>query len=165
MPRFSYADVHLEVDPEEASLADVVAEPDPIDPPDEDTPFRILVMGDFSGRASRGIREGSRLGLRRPLLVDRDNVEAILAKLAVEIWLKQNDPHAAAVAVSFDEMDDFHPDRLYARIPVFAKLREMREQLEDPATFRQAARELEAATQPAAEREPITPTIYTGDSL
>jgi diguanylate cyclase (GGDEF)-like protein len=43
-------------------------------------PFRILVMGDFSGRASRGILTK---GPRRPIHIDRDNFEAVLDALQV----------------------------------------------------------------------------------
>lgn len=121
MSRPSFADVHLEADLEDDSL-DPQAQEDPIDPPDEDTPFRLLVMGDFSGRASRGVREASRLGLRRPILVDRDNIEAILEKLDVEVWLERADPKQPPLTISFRELDDFLPDRLYARIPDFAAL-------------------------------------------
>ena len=49
--------------------------------PEPETPFRILIMGDFSGRSNRSIIEsGSALASRRPILVDRDNFDAVLAK-------------------------------------------------------------------------------------
>ncbi len=39
--------------------------------PDPGEPFRICVLGDFSGRASRGVRES--LKTRKTIAVDRDN--------------------------------------------------------------------------------------------
>ena len=42
--------------------------------PNEDTPFRIAVLGDFSGRPSRGLAETG-LANRRTLLIDRDNFD------------------------------------------------------------------------------------------
>jgi type VI secretion system protein ImpC len=46
-------------------------------------------------------------------------------------------------------LDDFHPDALFARLPVFASLRQMRKRLMDPAGFAQAAAELGSAPQAA----------------
>ena len=51
-----------------------------------ETPFHMLIMGDFSGRANRDReRAGEALTNLQPLEVDRDNFDIILAKLGVEI--------------------------------------------------------------------------------
>jgi type VI secretion system protein ImpC len=43
---------------------------------ESDAPFRIAILGDFSGRANRGIFEsGAALAERRPHPVDRDNLD------------------------------------------------------------------------------------------
>jgi type VI secretion system protein ImpC len=107
-------------------------EPEPFPLPDSDTPFRILLMGDFSGRASRGICDPSLRG-RRPVFVDRDNFDSVMEKLGVEL-----------PCVRFAELDGFHPDRLYRELPVFHSLRDLRERLEDRATFQAAAAEMRA---------------------
>lgn len=50
--------------------------------PDAETPFRVAILGDFSGRANRGLLEtGDALASRRPIMVDRDNFDSVLAKL------------------------------------------------------------------------------------
>jgi type VI secretion system protein ImpC len=80
---------------------------------DPEAPFRIAILGDFSGRASRGIE-----GIRPPIEVDRDNFDAVMAKLGVELRIP------VAGAIRFRDLDDFHPDRLYATLDMFAGLRE-----------------------------------------
>ena len=39
------------------------------------TPFSIAILGDFGGRANRGLFESQTVGERRPYLVDRDNLD------------------------------------------------------------------------------------------
>jgi type VI secretion system protein ImpC len=81
-------------------------------PREPDTPFRILIAGDFSGRKNRGIFE-PRLS-RRPVEVDRDNFDAVLGEMRPELRLPS--------AVSFRELDDFEPDRLFDRVELFRTL-------------------------------------------
>jgi len=52
--------------------------------PEPETPFRIAILGDYSGRANRGIVDPA-LDNRRILMVDRDNLDEILAKLKVNL--------------------------------------------------------------------------------
>jgi type VI secretion system protein ImpC len=89
---------------------------------EEDTPFRILLAGDFSGRANRGLPPN--VGKRTPRMVDSDNLDEVLAELDVMLRLPQG-------ALRFREMEDFHPDRLYAQAGIFRRLAEVRAQ---PAT-------------------------------
>ncbi len=120
----------------------------------EDTPdareqasvFRIAVLGDFSGRGSRGlVRNGRELAALRPIFVDRDCCDAVMAQLGVEIRLDVLGDKAPPVKISFAALDDFHPDRLYRDLEVFQAMRESRKILLDPASF--AARD--RATLPA----------------
>ena len=46
--------------------------------PARDAPFRICILGDFSGRTSRGVVES--LKGRAPVPVDRDTVDEVLAR-------------------------------------------------------------------------------------
>jgi type VI secretion system protein ImpC len=107
MPQPSRSSVHLDVAPGERRGAEV----------EPDEPFRILIMGDFSGRANRRVREP--LAGRRPVFIDRDNVDDVLASLQPAL-------NVSGVEMKFAELDDFHPDRLYRRLDVFQKLREER---------------------------------------
>ncbi|MBI3678970.1 MAG: type VI secretion system contractile sheath large subunit [Acidobacteria bacterium] len=147
MPKTAFADVQLEVDPLQPQR-----EPLP-EAVDRDTPFRILVLGDFSGRASRGVTGA---GPRKPVSVDRDNFTDVLESLNVELHLPV--AGGAPLEFTFLELDDFQPDRLFQRLPLFRKLRDLREQLEDPATFASAAGELGVAATPARAPEPPPPS-------
>jgi predicted component of type VI protein secretion system len=58
-----------------------------------ETPFHILVLGDFSGRANRGRDEtDARIANRRAVLVDRDNFEEVMARLGATIRLPLGEP-------------------------------------------------------------------------
>ena len=84
--------------------------------PEPETPFRIAILGDFSGRANRGCCEtGGKLAKRRSILVDRDNFDDVLAKLGPAISLPLD---GASLALQFAELDDFHPDRIFERAGV-----------------------------------------------
>lgn len=106
----------------------------------DDEPFRLAVLADFSGGAER-----RPVSQRKPLFVDRDNFEEILAKLRPTVDLP-------AGQITFMEMEDFHPDVIYDRLTVFEALRDLRTRLEDPSTFKQAIRELSGQPAPAAPK-------------
>ena len=135
--------------------------------PEPETPFRIAILGDFSGRASRGLSEpGSALAGRRLLPVDRDNFDEVLAKLGVEIHLPITGNDTPPVAIRFTELDDFHPDRIYEQVEVFRKLRETRRKLEDTRTFASAAKEVRSWAGMESEQPAPAPEIsVTSGSL
>jgi len=116
--------------------------------PDPETPFRIAVFGDFRGRTNRGIIDPA-LDNRRPLLVDRDNLDEILAKLKVEINLPILGKESPPVTIEFSELDDFHPDSLFERLEVFEALRETRKGIKDPLTFAALTKKLKRADKPS----------------
>jgi len=111
MPRSSLASVQFDVSEEPLEMAR----------PDPDTPFRILVAGNFSGGASR---------IRKPVAIDRDNFDDVLELFGPELHL---DFAKAPLAIHFRGIDDFHPDRLFERLDPFQSLRNLREQLENGA--------------------------------
>lgn len=115
---------------------DVAEKPYIATPVDEDEPFRILVLGDFSGGAGRN---------RRPIEIDRDNFDQVFALLAPALRLTFGGVEAP---VTFRELDDFHPDNLLARLPIFRQLRDLRKRMADPATFRAAVAEMEPRAHP-----------------
>jgi type VI secretion system protein ImpC len=107
-----------------------------------ETPFRIAILGDFSGRADRWpVEADSAPAGRRLLHIDRDNFDEVLAKLGVEIRLPIAGNDTPSVAIRFAELDDFHPDRIFEQVEVFQRLRETRRKLQDTRTFASAARE------------------------
>jgi type VI secretion system protein ImpC len=145
--------------------------------PQADEPFCTLVLGDFSGHrnAAEGASPDASERARRPVLVDRDNFDDVLARFAPELRLSL-DETGPEVVLRFQELEDFHPDRLYERLPLFRALRDLRKRLANPATFRAAARELwgeQPGEQPSATPEPSTAEdappapgpVFSGGSL
>ena len=116
--------------------------------PEPETPFRIAVFGDFSGRTNQGIIDPA-LDHRRPLLVDRDNLDEILAKLKVKIKLPILGKESPPVTIGFSELDDFHPDSLFERLEIFEGLRETRKGIKNPSTFVALAKQLKRADKPS----------------
>jgi type VI secretion system protein ImpC len=111
--------------------------------PESETPFRIAILGDFSGRANRHLIEiGDALASKRPILVDRDNFDSVFAKISPRLNLQLGGEGEAETALKFGELDDFHPDRLFQQAQLFRKLRETRDKLSDPETFAQTAEEI-----------------------
>ena len=105
----------------------------------EHAPMRILLCGDFSGRADRGLDNPAGLATRPVPRVDVDNLDAIIARFApaIELPLEKAD-----TPIAIESIDDFHPDRLFARLDLFEPPRGLRRRLLDPASFEQASREL-----------------------
>jgi type VI secretion system protein ImpC len=123
-----FGEVHLDVDPD-ARRSATMLEPE--------TPFRILLLGDFSGRAATNWK---------PVEVDRDNFEEVLARVGPGLS-----------GMRFQQLDDFHPDRIYEQSRLFQGLREVRRKLETPSTFAEAAAEIRAWGQEPGP--PATPKV------
>jgi type VI secretion system ImpC/EvpB family protein len=115
--------------------------------------FRVLVLGDFSGRASRQAERDAPPTFK-PTVVDIDTLDAVLARVAPQVQLELPQAPGAPLRFSLNALDDFEPDALYARFPLLARLRDLRSRLSNPATFEQAAAELRADERPAAAVAP-----------
>jgi type VI secretion system protein ImpC len=142
--------------------------------PDPETPFCVALIGDFSGRVNRGICESASIASRRLTLVDRDNFDEVFRKLGAEIHLPLG--KSGTSRFGFAELDDFHPDRIFERAPIFERLREVRTRLNDPATFAETAEELglvynrtatSGRSQPELSRPPAAsvPRLASGSLL
>ena len=141
--RHSFGEIHLDVT---AGRERVQAKPA------SETPFRIAILGDFSGRGNRKLNEiGDAMANRRPTLIDRDNYDSVLAKMSPHLDLLMGGKEGFPITLKFSDLEDFHPDNLFRQVPLFQKLRDTREKLSDPETFAETAGELGIrATQPAA---------------
>ena len=118
--------------------------------PTRETPFCIAILGDFSGRANRSLFEPKSVGERHAYLVDRDNFDEVLSKLRPELHLPTESK--IPLVFRFSELDDFHPDRLYEN-KAFQQLKDLRERLQDPSTFKEVAEQL-GILQPAPAATP-----------
>jgi len=135
-----------------------------------DTPFRILILGDFSGRENRQVFEsGAALTGRRAVEVDRDNLDEVMARMQPEIRLQFTGSENDAMTIRFAELDDFHPDRLYQQLEIFEAIREIRRKLDNPRNFKEAAKEIrswsesEAAAIQEPPKESPTPAPDVGE--
>lgn len=68
--------------------------------PQDDDPFRVLILGNFSGSGR----------VSKPVEVDRDNFDEVLRAFAPVVDVPGG-------RIMIGEIDDFHPDRLLARYP------------------------------------------------
>ncbi|MGA2040240.1 MAG: type VI secretion system contractile sheath large subunit [Bryobacteraceae bacterium] len=134
--------------------------------PDADTPFRILILGDFSGRGFRG--ERAPIAGRRPIAVDSDNLDQVLASIAPSVQLSQG-------TLRFRALDDFHPDHIYLRTDAFRKLAELRNQpapvpagtreTVQPAAPLASGRSLLESIMEQADEEPASRVVEAPDAL
>ena len=104
-----------------------------------DVPFRIAIFSDLRGRFRRQ-RTAPDIANCCALEIDRDNFEEVFAKFPIEINLS-TDP-VSPMELCFAELDDFHPDRVFERASMFAKLRDLRARVADPDKFPTVAEEL-----------------------
>ena len=110
-------------------------------PRDPDAPFRLALLGDFSGRASRSVVEPIAGRLARP--VDCDNFEEVFSRMKATLRLPAPWASAEFIDLRFASMDDFHPDRILAQVKPLGALLEKRLELLNPATTAAAAAELQ----------------------
>lgn len=104
--------------------------------PDDGRPFRILVIADFSGRASRGCLEP--LAGRAAMKVDIDRLDGLPGDFGSAVHLAGR----GGVSLSIDELDDLHPDSIYDKCELFAALRDLRTRARDANGFRAVADEV-----------------------
>lgn len=100
----------------------------------EDPPFHILALGNWSGDAER--RD---ISARRPIEIDRDNFDEVIAKLKTRVALDFDD--GSELVLEFGSLDDFSPDEIFRRVDMFAQLRALRKKLNSADTFNAGAYE------------------------
>lgn len=131
--------------------------------------FRVALLGDFSGRAGAGVVEtGSRLAARKPLKVDVDSLDDVLARLSPTITVTLGDEGTVSIPIA--AMDDFHPDQLVEALPLFERLRQLRRDVQSRAGFERAMREVMSwagaePLPPPSSRRPRGGTIATDRRL
>jgi len=136
--------------------------------PHDETPFRIALLGDFSGRSRRASSDRPvNLETRQLIAVDRDNFDEVLGKVRPEVRLG-GERNAAAETLTFSELDDFHPDRLLQRSAMFRKLRDLRERLQDRSGVASVLEELgigsSVPSRDAAEKDPARRTTTSAQA-
>ncbi len=104
--------------------------------------FRLAVLGDFSGRANAGLLEtGAALARRKPIAVDVDNLDDVLARMKLNLSLALGEG-GETVAVPVASLDDFHPDQLVENVELFGSLLQLRRDLSSKTGFTRASKEV-----------------------
>jgi type VI secretion system protein ImpC len=99
-------------------------------------PFKILVVGDFSGKRNAAPGEPATISAT-PIPVNLDTLDQVLATIAPSVEID-------GVRFDFRSLDDFHPDHLYRQTPRFRELQHLKAAAPKPA----------AAPRPAAPAKP-----------
>jgi type VI secretion system protein ImpC len=149
--RQSFGEIHLDVT---AGCERVPAKPG------SETAFLVGILGDFTGRGNRHVIEiGEAIANRRPTLIDRDNYDSVLAKMTPQLDLRMGGKDGYPITLKFTDLEEFHPDSLFRHVQLFQKLRDTREKLSDPETFRETARELGITGMRSATAPPEPPPM------
>jgi type VI secretion system protein ImpC len=96
------------------------------------------------------------------VLIDRDNFEDVMRRLGVELSLDLQGDGQDILQLRFEEIDDFHPDKIFHQVSLFSDLRDTRRRLSNSQTFDAAASEVrrwlgEPETRESAASEPEAP--------
>ena len=124
-----------------------------------DAPFRLLVLGDWSGDSDR-----KAFSERKPIEIDRDNFDDIIAKLGARLTI--NHGEAGTSTLTFQSLDDFHPDQIFQQLPIFERLRALRKDLLSSDRFDRAAGEVRSwlSVESTAEKNDEPPMQSTVSS-
>jgi len=97
---------------------------------DVELPLKILMLGDFTGRADdRSVED------RKPINVDKDNFDKVMAaqnleaKIAVKNRLSDEDRGDLSVGLKFSTLRDFRPEGLAEQVPELRELLDLRNAL------------------------------------
>lgn len=121
----------------------------------EESPFRILILGDWSGVSAK-----PEIGQRRLVEIDRDNFDQVISQYNVNLKFVSPDADTDDFSLSFEKLDDFHPDRLFYSVTLFEKLRDLRRRLQNPQEFNSAVREILTYSEPESVDSPAAQAEY-----
>ena len=119
-------------------------------PLDEETPFIIGVLGDFT---SRPAHDPVALRDRRPIEIDRDNFDAVMERLNVRFEAQlgggaREENKGPAIPLFLRGIDSFHPDSIVSQLEPLRALLDLRRALEEPGKFNAAAAEIQKWLKP-----------------
>ena len=137
-------------------------------------PFKILAIGDYTGRADDRCVED-----RTPINIDKDNFNEVMAshKLAASFCVENSIHHNGGdltVDLKFDTLKDFTPEGIAAQVPELRELMELRDALTalkgplgNMPGFRSQLRDLLAdasSRQQLTQESAALPSAFTTDS-
>jgi type VI secretion system protein ImpB len=90
-------------------------------------PMKILAIGDYTGRA-----DDTPLEDRKPINIDKDNFNEVMASHKLELTLSVADKLSGTeggelpVSLKFNKLSDFGPEAIVEQVPELRKLMELR---------------------------------------
>ena len=111
----------------------IIKRNDEVKKEDQNDPMHIAIIGDFGGLSGRE----TPLADRKFRRIDRDLFDEVFARTNVELSVPIND-----LTIKFEDIDDLHPDFLYARVELFDELKKLRRKLKKNDSFAEAAEEI-----------------------
>ena len=79
---------------------------------------RIALIGNFSGHPGP-------FAAAKRIVIDAENFEPVMERLGVEVTIGET-------SLRFTSLEDFHPDEIYARSPLFDSIKAAREEVHKP---------------------------------
>lgn len=126
-----------------------------------DDPLCIAILGNLSGRQQQP-GSGS-IEQRLFMEIDRFDYDDVLASFDINLHLVMpGDGNVIDVPIA--RYKDFHPDQLVKNVDVFNKLRDLRQRLQNNATFDEAAKEIQGWLIDV-DKEDKTPPPITEDEV
>jgi type VI secretion system protein ImpC len=105
---------------------------------DSETPFRLLLVGDFSGRIGR---PDDPPRIPKPVRTDVANLDRAFASFEAHVSFPTHD---GETILPIEELDHLEPDSLFARLPVFDDPRALRRAIATAAPSDEAFAAVEA---------------------
>jgi len=121
----------------------------------QDTPFHIVLIGDWRGAGQTP--DGVPLPRRRPVAIDRDEYDAVLRGLDVQI-------NIGGESYPIRELDDFHPDSLYRKVPLVEAIRNAPHVPDEPRTERPGPAMSPAVRAPASSGNLLDAILEANDA-
>ncbi|PCJ32368.1 MAG: hypothetical protein COA99_16505 [Moraxellaceae bacterium] len=108
--------------------------------------FNMLIIGNVLGTSYiDGKPVANTPDQAKPIKIDRDNLEEVMSKLqpSLNIPINNRETNQNTVKLSFNNLDDFHPDQLYQNVELFAEFRALRRKLKKDSSFEAAAKKMD----------------------
>jgi len=125
--------------------------------PESETPFRILLIGDFSGRRNRDSERNLLAGIR-PVEVNVETIDDLPGKLGAGLRFRHLD-------LSFRTLEDLHPDSLQRFVPEDFVAEAMEADSAAAASDPQPVQPAEAERPPLPESGDLLSAILGGGEL
>lgn len=116
--------------------------------PRETQPFSLLLLGHY------GVAGADDAATAPVMKVDIDNLDSLWDRFEPRLEL---DVDGVTMVFEPRDLDDFHPDALFAALPAFRELRELRKRLLDPSSADEALAEVLRSAAPVPESDASVP--------